>query len=160
MTAARKALTLLSLFALGSCATATPFRGPGYDAKLGVTLPGGEPVVVAVTQATLGDDADDRAAFWDHVSRVEASLTDRPGFIGYSKRASVFGGEAWTMTVWADETSLTAFVRSDAHQAAIREAFGGLADARFARFAIAREDVPVSWDEALVRLDEENRGYD
>ena len=160
MTVTRTALTFLSLFALGGCATATPFRGPGYDPKAGVTLPGAEPVIVAITQATLGDESDSRAVFWDHVSRVEASLGNRPGFVGYSKRAEVFGDEAWTMTVWADEASLTAFVRSDVHQAAIREVFGRLADARFARFAVEREDVPVSWDQALVRLDEENRGYE
>ncbi|MDJ0942566.1 MAG: antibiotic biosynthesis monooxygenase [Kiloniellales bacterium] len=143
-------LALLSVFGLGGCAISTPFQGPGYDRRDGVTVDGEGRLVVAVTKAVLRDDGARRATFWDYVFEVEASLPERPGFVGYSLRRELLGKQAWTMTVWTDEASLAAFVESDIHQAAIREALGALACARFARLEVARDEVPVAWDRALA----------
>ena len=144
----------VSAITLGGCVVATPFRGPGQDVAAGT----GE-LVLSLTQATLNDDSRARAVFWDYVDQVEASLEDQPGFVGFSKRAELFGDNAWTMTVWSDAGSLQAFVNSAPHRAAMRDAMGALADARFARVTIGRDELPVSWERALELLDRQGRQY-
>ena len=146
-------LALLSLFGLSGCAISTPFQGPGYDRQEGVTIAGEGQVVVALSKAVLRDDGTLRSTFWDYVFRVEASLPEQSGFVGYSLRREILGKQAWTMTVWSDEASLTAFVESDVHQAAIRNALGALSCARFARLEVARDEVPISWDRALAAFE-------
>ena len=152
MSMLRLSFTLLSVFALGGCAIATPFQGPGYDRRNGVAIESGDRLVVAMTKAVLKQDRTLRPTFWAYVSKVEASLATRPGFVGYALRREVFGRQAWTMTVWSDEASLAAFVESDVHQAAIREAMGAIDCATFARLEVDRRDVPITWDRALAAL--------
>ena len=143
-------LALLSVFSLEGCAFSTGFQGPGYDRRTGVTQTGEGWLVVGLTQAVLRDDGALRSTFWDYVWKVAASLPEQPGFVGYSLRRELFGKRAWTMTVWSDEASLAAFVGSDIHQAAIREAMDALACARFARLEVTRDEVPIPWDRALA----------
>ncbi|MDJ0951410.1 MAG: hypothetical protein QNJ94_21065 [Alphaproteobacteria bacterium] len=159
MATLRLSVAALCAFVLGGCAISTPFRGPGYDPNKGVTLEGEGKVVVSLTEAVLRADGERRPVFWANVGRVEASLEGREGLVGYAMRRQLFGNQAWTMTVWADEASLIAFVESAAHQTAIREAGGALEAARFARVAIDREDIPISWERALELLDSGSRQY-
>ena len=149
---------LMSALSLFGCTVATPFSGPGYESGKGVTLEGADPVVVSLTYAELRTDRKLRSTFWEYVEKVETSLQGRPGFIGYSKRTIVIGHKAWTMTVWADQTSLNDFVSSDVHQAAIRKAMSALASADFARVEVTREEIPLSWDRALLVLKTNSRG--
>lgn len=147
-------LALTAGLLLGGCHIATP-----YEAFSDSPLADDATVVVSITHAMLGDDAGMRKRFWAHVEQVEDALADQPGLIGFSKRAALGGDDAWTMTVWRDEASLRAFVRSDTHQAAIRNAMPGLHGARFARFEIDQQQVPLSWDVALDFLETHARGY-
>jgi hypothetical protein len=86
-------------------------------------------------------------------------LPGRPGFVGYAKRTRLFGNEAWTMTIWADEKSLNDFVESKVHQTAIRESINALASANFARVELKRAEMPLSWDRALQLLAQNGRPY-
>ncbi len=153
-------LTILLLFALGACTVSTPFEGPGFDRQQGVAVEGDEMLVVAVTNGELRDGYALRARFWDHVSRVEASLAARPGYVGHAKRRELFGDQVWTLSVWRDEASLEDFVRSETHQTAIREGMPALKTARFARFEMERKDLPITWDRAMTALETSARGYD
>ena len=159
MTVRRVLQAALSALALGGCAAETPFRGPGYDAKRGVIGGVGDKLVVSVTAAAVKDTPEARAVFWDYVDQVEASLPDRPGFVGYSKRRELFGNTAWTLTVWADSASLIAFIDSEPHRTAIRAASDSFDDARFARVTVDRSEVPVSWERALALLETSGRHY-
>ncbi len=152
-------LTLVSLVALGGCAFATPFRGPGFDSRTGVTIGTEDKVVVALTKAVLRGDRGKRSDFWTSVSRVEASLAEQEGFIGYSLRREFFGPTAWTMTAWLSEADLDAFVQSPVHQAAIEESSPALQATGFARFAVDRDDLPLAWDRALEILERDGRHY-
>lgn len=160
MRTVRTILMLITLSALAGCAITTPFQGPGYDRGRGVTIAGEHRLVVAVTEAVLRSDRTKRSTFWDYVSKVEASLPEHPGFVGYTLRRQIIGRRAWTLTVWSDEASLDGFVASDTHQAAIREAMVALECADFARFEIDRADIPVTWDRALAALAESGDGCD
>ena len=156
----RLSIAALSLLALGGCAIATPFEGPGFDREKGVTLEGPDRVVVAITKAVLQGDSSERSGFWTNVRRVEASLESRQGLIGYSLRRQLFGSTAWTMTVWIDEASLDAFVGSSVHQTAIEQSLPALSQTGFARFEMERDDIPLPWDRAVEILEEDGRHYD
>ncbi|MEL6281892.1 MAG: hypothetical protein AAFQ73_03955 [Pseudomonadota bacterium] len=140
---------------VSGCAIATPFEF-AEDAPAPTSS---SRVVVVITEAQLGDDSVQRRIFWRHVTHVEASLKSNARFLGFAKRLELFGDRAWTMTAWADTESLDAFVRSDAHQTAIAEAYGGLKGARFARVEMARSELPPDWSRMLELLDETGRSY-
>ena len=146
-----------ALALLGGCAISTSFQGPGYDRASGtVTLPGQDTVVVALTHAVLGNS---RRNFDRGVERVVDSLEQQPGLIGYSLRRQLFGNEAWTLTVWRDEASLEAFVRSRPHREAVRSAAGELTSAAFRRVELPAAEIPIDWDTALEYLATSQRGY-
>lgn len=148
----RRVLPLMATLLLGGCQLATPFRGPD--------LPPASPhdtAIVAITHVVFNDDRAARRHFWDAVAHVEDSLDRRPGFLGFSKRTRLWGGEAWTMTAWTDEASLQAFVASPAHQGAMGTGYAALAEARFARVSLARHALPLDWTKALDILDREGR---
>ncbi len=149
-------LAVTDLFGLADCEVATPFDAAGPSAS---AVSENAIVIVAITEATLSDRNADRKVFWQNVERVEASLEGQSGFLGISRRLEVLGDRAWTMTAWEDEESLRAFVSGQVHQRAIDEANGGLADSRFVRFKVPSNALPVSWDEALAKLESEGRAY-
>ena len=155
-----RSVALLALVALGGCTFATPFRGPGYDAREGVTIEGTGPVIVAMTKAVLREDRARQSDFWDNVFRVERSLSKQPGLIGYALRRELFGPNTWTMTVWASEASLNAFMIGEIHQTAIREGLPALSSTRFVRFEADREEIPVAWDRAIDILERDGRTYE
>lgn len=141
------------LFGGGGCQVGPSFRGPGFSDELGVTAPdAGETVVVAITHAVL--DGKNRDAFDEYTQKVIKSLRGNDGYIGYAVRTRIFGNEVWTMTVWRDEESTKAFVRSPVHQEAIRRGLAGVKTAQFLRFEWPRSEVPPSWDEVKRRLQE------
>lgn len=144
----------VGLTLLPACARlelATPFRGPGYAKGQGVTLPhAGDTVVVALTNATL--DPDTRRIFDHHTKLVIQSLPGNDGYIGHSVRSRVFGNEVWTVTVWRDQVSAEAFVRSPVHLEAIRAGMIAVKTARFHQFTLPANQVPPPWADIKARL--------
>lgn len=140
---------------LGGCAISTPYSGPG----LGPEYADDTPVVVSLTLAVLNDDDKARDVFWKYTRIVDAKLETQPGFVGETKRVQIFGNKAWTMTVWRDEASLTAFLKSDAHRSAVQYGMPAINDAKFLRLNLPVDQVPLPWDEAIARLDREGRHY-
>jgi hypothetical protein len=149
----RRIVALLPAW-LSGCALATPFRTPpGAEGALG------DQAIAVVTHAVLVDDPGLRRLFWRHTEAVDAALPAQPGYLGHSKRTTLGGGEAWTLTVWSDRRTLEAFVETTVHVTAINEAMKALVRARFARFPVAADEVPPSWRRALAALEERGRTY-
>jgi heme-degrading monooxygenase HmoA len=141
-------ISLLTLI-LGGCAIGPPLRdvGGGMPSSTDPAL------LVAVTEATLGDDRDARARFWLGVRRVEAAMPAQDGLVGYALRREIFGSKVWTMTVWRTEADLDRFVKSDAHRTAVREGYAALVGMRSTRFSWdARRGAPA-WQDALSMLE-------
>lgn len=139
------------LVGLSACEVATPVRGPGLDARAGVTLPeAGENVVVVVTHAVL--DASKRGPFDEYTRKVAESLPRNPGFIAYSLRTRLLGAEVWTMTMWVSDDAADSFTVSPTHRAAIREGMAAVKSAQFLRFEWPRSSRPPSWSEIKRRL--------
>ena len=153
----RIAVIASALAVLGGCTISTPFKGPGYNRGAGVAFDQStDTVVVALTHAVVGKDRDN---FDRGVSRVVDSLAQQPGLIGYSLRRELFGNEAWTLTVWRDEASLDAFVRSSAHQQAIRSGAAELVAANFRRLELPASEIPIDWEHALEYLATSQKAY-
>jgi heme-degrading monooxygenase HmoA len=84
-------------------------------------------------------------------------LESQPGFIGYKTRRRVSGMKVWTMTVWTSEEALNKFVRSDFHQAAMRNGLAAVKYGEFARTTIPPSEAPLSWKNANKLLKESPR---
>lgn len=154
-------LLLAALLGLGpgGCAFSTGFKGPGYVRGTGVTLPGDGPVVLSLTQAGLKPGAAARHLFWERTDSIHRGLEAQPGLIGYPLRRTLDGSMVWTMTVWQDEVSLRAFLRSEAHRNAVKTAMEGVDSAVFARKTLPRSAIPIDWDAALAILEREGYSY-
>lgn len=156
----RSLLAVVAALLLSACAVGTPIAGPDGSRLAPVTGAAGEvPVVVSITHITLQGDRAARSRFWDAVSAIDGQIRSQPGFIGYAKRTEVFGDESWTVSVWQDRASLSAFMRSGAHAAAMRDLTAVIGDARFARLELPRSRIPLSWDAVLAELDRNPRQY-
>lgn len=147
---------LMGALALGGCAVSTPFHA--FD-PAALRQAGDTRAVISLTLAVLNDDDAAQDVFWRYVEHVETTLPSQPGIIGFSKRTELFGNQAWTMTVWRDEKSLIAFLGAPAHRAAVRDAMGALADAKFVRRSINIADVPMDWAIAVRDVAQNGRAY-
>ncbi|MDJ0833645.1 MAG: hypothetical protein QNJ69_09010 [Gammaproteobacteria bacterium] len=141
---------------LSGCAMSTPSNQPNQQVD-DIVMDRNYHVVV--THAIMNNDSDDRELFWNHVEAVEASLASSPGIVNFSKRVKLFSNEAWTLTVWEDEDAIDAFRSNASHGRAIAAADQVLIDARFARFMVRGEELPVSWDLAINQLERQHRSY-
>jgi hypothetical protein len=98
----------------------SPFMGPAFDPETGEPLaPLQPPYVVA---ATLGWPKPEPAAYEALGNHSEQSINDvltREGLLGVSVGTSEACGSARTLSLWADEASLRAFVMGKVHRAAI-----------------------------------------
>lgn len=140
---------LCSLAVLAGCsdlAVSKPFVWPGLHAR----QPGPqERVLVAVTHAQLGSH---RTAFFAASRQVLDQLDGQPGLVGYSVRSRLFGQEVWTVTVWSDDASLEAFVRSPAHLQAMRAGQSALRTMQYHRFEMPVAELPLDWRRVLDEL--------
>lgn len=139
---------------LVGCSISTPYRENGSAAS------GTQTVLVAVTEATLSNDRQARAAFWAEVRRIEAELPEQPGLLGYSLRQEVFGERVWTMTVWTSEADLRTFLAGASHRLGIRNGYPGTVDVRFVRISRPAGSPRLTWPEAVDALRNGRRGYE
>lgn len=108
-----------------------------------------DPVVLVLTRVVVDDTQ--RAEFDRQTRRVMASMGQHPGLLGYAARRELFGSQGWTMSVWANDESRAAFVRSAVHREAIAKSMPALITVELKRLTVARKDLPADWD-AVLRL--------
>jgi len=134
-----------------ACTPAQPLAGPGYDPKEGLLIEA-DTLVAAVTYAEIARGQ--RSAFDDHVDAIVEQTEVSGGFVARSLRGELAGREVWTLTVWEDEESMAAFAASDAHLAAMGAAHEVTEQFDAAYWTLDASEMPVSWDDALLRLEE------
>jgi heme-degrading monooxygenase HmoA len=142
------------VFGLASCKMAAPFRGPITETS---QFAPDETALIALTYVKTGTDSAKNKVFWEQVMKVDAAVPMQAGYLGHSIRRVVMGEEGWTMTVWANEQSLNAFVRGEAHQTAIAKSINAVVAGRFARITVKRSEIPISWTKAEQILKEQGR---
>lgn len=144
--------TASALFVVSGCRVGYPFRGPGYDADLGVKHPdAGRQVLVVVTRGDV--EAGSKSVFANDLRTVMDGMNEQDGLVGFAVRKEVFGSRVWTMSVWVDRASVEQFVHSTAHRKAIES--GAIARGSFisADTLVDASVIPPSWTEAERMLD-------
>jgi len=76
-----------------------------------------------------------------------------------SLRAQPLKRTFWTLSAWRDQEALDAFPRADARATSVRGIRPAARDTVFAFWSTRRERLPVGWDEAGRRLDEQAAKY-
>lgn len=85
--------------------------------------------------------------FVRHVGAILRVLPVQPGLVGYALRAEPCAGRYWTLSLWADEGALDAFVRSPAHRRAMEALRPWIEEPAFIRW-MRDSRVPLRWEEA------------
>lgn len=147
-TVSRALMALAVVPLLGACAISTPFprlnEGPGAGAD--------DKVVVVLTHIVV--NSNQRSEFDRQTRRVLDSLPSHSGMLGYSVRRQIFGNEAWTMSVWANDEDRAGFVRSAVHQEAIAKSAPAIVNIQLKRLSLPRKDVPAGWSRAIELMAE------
>ena len=94
--------------------------------------------------------------FFRRVTAIRKQLAVAEGLIGYSLQAKPLARRYYTLSVWASEEAMDAFVRRDPHRTAMAALTRDMAPTRFERWTVRGEAMPT-WDEALRRLSSEAR---
>lgn len=155
---ARWATTIAAIASLAACAVSTPYTTP-EGLALRDSLETRSSVFIAITEIDFAASDMKRATFNRYMTDVEANLPHQIGFIGFTKRMELFGSKAWTMTIWEDIGSMTAFMYGPDHARAVEGTKKQAISARFVNFEIASTTAPISWGDALARLGLEGRSY-
>ncbi len=146
---------LLAMLPFG-CQISTPFQGPGFDRKRGVTADAaGATVFVSLTHAVL--DPQTRGPFDDQIDRIHDRLDEQPGLIGHSIGKQLFGTEVFTMSVWVDEAAHDRFVASPLHREAMKAGAPAVLSMRTVTRALPAALIPLPWNQAFALLDAEGR---
>ncbi len=83
---------------------------------------------------------------------ISRQLENTPGLIGFTFRAKLLRHRFWTLSVWDDETALTAFVGKAPHLDAMKVLGPFMGDAAFFRWSVKGHELPLRWDDALRRM--------
>jgi heme-degrading monooxygenase HmoA len=84
-------------------------------------------------------------------TRIRRQLRTSSGLIGYSLRARLAAKQFWTLSVWADEAALQAFVTARPHLAVMKALASHMGATRFVRWNVKGSELPLRWDNALRR---------
>jgi quinol monooxygenase YgiN len=84
--------------------------------------------------------------------QVMTELAAAPGLAGFALDAHPFSGDYWTLSAWADEAALLAFVGQPHHRAAIAGLRPSLGDTALARWQVLGRELPLAWPDAKARL--------
>jgi len=84
--------------------------------------------------------------------QIQQQLRSTPGVIGYSLRAKILSRNFWTLSVWQDQNTLMDFVAKIPHGEAMKAMIPHMGSSRFAQWKVAGSSLPLSWDEAMQRL--------
>jgi hypothetical protein len=149
-------LALLGSFACSPQPEVRPFEGPGVDDDGELLAPHDGEYAVGVTFLHVKNAVGPGQRFGDLTQRIgEYLLGDDPpeGFVGVSFR-NVGRLQWWTLTVWEDQASMYGFVASPLHLEAVAITPEVSQDYFVSHRLAPAEEVPPSWDDALLHLEE------
>lgn len=93
-----------------------------------------------------------RRAFRRDVKRIEGQLASSAGLVGYSLRFKFWTRHYWTVSIWEDEGSITAFKETAPHRDVMTPQDWRLAEFGSVQWPLRGAEVPPSWEETLDRL--------
>lgn len=87
-------------------------------------------------------------AAWRQVTRA-------PGAYGASLVAQPLKRTFYTLSAWQDRDTLYAYARTDPHRGIMRNLRPTMRDSTFTFWEVTTDDLPITWDEARRRLQEQ-----
>jgi quinol monooxygenase YgiN len=91
--------------------------------------------------------------FFTHVQAIRRQLSAATGLVGYALWAKPLSKRYWTLSVWTDEEALARFMRTSPHVDVMRRLRPGMSRTRFVQWPVEGSNVPITWSEALRRLE-------
>ncbi len=92
--------------------------------------------------------------FFDSL-RIHRQVLAAEGAFGVSLVAHPLPAEFLTLSAWADRASVSKLIRTDPHRSAMRRHHAVMAESRFVFWEVACAELPVTWDDAYHRLEEQ-----
>jgi hypothetical protein len=111
-----------------------------------------DPVTVMASRLELRR-LQDVPAFFTAALRIRRQMLDSPGALGLSLVARPLRRTFWTLSAWQDEAALSAVVGREPHKRIMQHFRPRMANSKFVTWTTAATDLPISWDDALSRLE-------
>ena len=90
--------------------------------------------------------------------RIRRQVINADGALGVSLVARPLRREFLTLSAWRDRAALNGLVRTEPHRSAMRRHHPVMADSQFSFWQATLADLPIEWDDARRRLDEQHVG--
>jgi quinol monooxygenase YgiN len=87
-----------------------------------------------------------------YAPQVMKQLSSANDLLGYSLLARPLSKRFWTLSAWANEEALRAFVQDPPHQRIMAALAPHMGETKFVRWAVKGSQLPLQWHEALPRL--------
>jgi heme-degrading monooxygenase HmoA len=85
---------------------------------------------------------------------IRRQLKRTDGLIGFGLDANLVRRTFWTLSVWRNADSLDAFARTNPHAAHVKRIRPLMNATTFVTWTTTGDQLPVTWDEARVRINE------
>lgn len=134
-----------------------PFGGPGVDPATGKLRPSaGAPYLISSTYIRLRPEPAAQQAFGELMGPIAGALQQQPGLAAVLLGTSMSCGTARTLTVWASEEEMYAFVGGAPHAAAMARVAEVSRGGSLATHWVATGTAAAEWPSVLPQL----RAYD
>lgn len=134
-----------------------PFGGPGVDPATGKLRPSvGAPYLISSTYIRLRPEPAAQQAFGELMGPIAGALQQQPGLAAVLLGTSMSCGTARTLTVWASEEEMYAFVGGGPHAAAMARVAEVSRGGSLATHWVATGTTAAEWPSVLAQL----RAYD
>lgn len=128
-----------------------PLGGPGFDPEVGIIGEPQETYLVATTQIYIRPEK--RPEFMQAAGAVLQTLGEAEGMVAFGIGSSEACGDSRTLSVWASEEAMMAFVAGDAHAAAMLQAQDLSIQGRTTHWEVTAEELEeLDWDVARERV--------
>jgi hypothetical protein len=117
------------------------------------------PVTVMASRLELRRLAD-VPAFLAAAMRIRRQMLGSPGALGLSLIAKPLRHTFWTLSAWQDPEALDAAVGRQPHVQIMKRFQPRMAGSSFVTWTAQSAALPISWDEALRRLDNPDTVHD
>ncbi len=91
-------------------------------------------------------------SFFLYSAQVAKQLASAQGLLGYSVLVRPLSKRFWTLSAWKDEAALRAFVQHPPHVRLMAALAPHMAETKFVRWTVKGSQLPLRWDDALLRF--------
>jgi len=102
----------------------------------------------------------DVVSFLGAALRIRRQMLGSPGALGLSLIARPLRRTFWTLSAWQDQAALSAAVGREPHQQIMKRFRPRMAGSSFVTWSAPATALPITWDQALGRLEQPDTVHD